>query len=234
MIFLFEDKEDDKLSNLWRQSFTNEKIKIVYANGNGCLIKVLEELLKQDDIIIVFLDTIPANKSIRDIYVEIRRMSRKNDFRIIVWNIVCAEYYFIKAFATMKDLKAFNSQTDLELILNKCSYRESKLIQNEEDKIFTKTFEKFCKLFIHKNGNECINKSKTFFELACKDNECLPLSLQEKSDLYRIAYECGVIEHITIDEAWRIHRKLLQETNNMIEEYNNQGYLKIKTYPEIC
>ena len=49
VIFLFEDKEDDQLSCLWRKSFYNNDIRLVYANGNGRLVEKAEELLKEND-----------------------------------------------------------------------------------------------------------------------------------------------------------------------------------------
>lgn len=107
MIFLFEDKEEDTLSCLLRRTFDTAHIKFAYANGNGRLVEKATELLAKEDIIIVLLDTVPANKSIRDVYLSLRRLSRQNDFRIIVWNIVCAEYYFIKAFGEADGISAF-------------------------------------------------------------------------------------------------------------------------------
>lgn len=235
MIFLFEDKEDDKLSCLWRKSFINNDIRLVYANGNGRLVEKAEELLRENDTIIVFLDTVPANKSIRDIYVALRRLSRKNEFRIIVWNIVCAEYYFIKAFAESNELRAFSSTTDIDIIINKGSYQESNLIISDEDRAFTKTFEKFCKLFILKNGGECINVSKTFFNKNCAEIEgCKELSVDDKSSMYRREYDCFDVDNLTIDKAWEIHNRFLLEANNMIENYNKSGkYLEVHLYPAI-
>ena len=235
MIFLFEDKEDDQLSCLWRKSFYNNDIRLVYANGNGRLVEKAEELLKENDTIIVLLDTVPANKSIRDIYVALRRLSRKNEFRIIVWNIVCAEYYFIKAFAEQKDLRAFSSTIDISIIRNKESYQEGNLIIDDADKAFTKTFEKFCKLFILKNGGECINVSKAFFCENCSDNAvCRELSIDVKSFMYRREYGIYEMENITVEKAWEFHNKFLMEANNMIETYNKSGkYLEVRLYPVI-
>lgn len=205
MIFLFEDKEDDKLSCLWRKSFPEKDIRLEYANGNGRLVEKAAKLLKENEIIIVLLDTIPANKSIRDIYVALRRLSRNNDFRIIIWNIVCAEYYFIKAFAEQKDLRAFSSTTDIDIIKNKDSYKESNLIINDEDRAFTKTFEKFCKLFILKNGGKCINVSKTFFNEDCSENKgCRDFSIYEKSSMYREQFVLGILMDFRIIPKERI------------------------------
>ena len=234
MIFLFEDKEDDTLSCLLRRAFDTTSTQFIYANGNGRLVEKATELLKKEDRIIVLLDTVPANKSIRDVYVSLRRLSRQNDYRIIVWNIVCAEYYFIKAFGEVEELKAFESNTDIDIIKSKRSYLESALIVTEEDKAFTKTFEKFCKLYILKNGGECVNKSKIFFFEDCVQNEsCRNLSIEEKSEMYKREYKCFETDECSVEEAWKIHDKLLAEANQMIEKYNCLGYKEILLYPSI-
>lgn len=234
MIFLFEDKEEDTLSCLLRKSFDTNSIPFVYANGNGRLVEKATELLEKEDIIIVLLDTVPANKSIRDVYLTLRRLSRKNDFRIIIWNIVCAEYYFIKAFGEIDELKAFESKTDIGIIKSRDSYLESCLIATDEDRAFTKTFEKFCKLYILKNGGECINKSKIFFLKDCGQNEsCRNLSNEEKSEMYRREYGCFKASDCSVEEAWEIHEKLLEEANEMIVKYNHLGYKEILPYPTI-
>lgn len=234
MIFLFEDKEEDTLSCLLRKTFDMTSTPFVYANGNGRLVEKAMELLKKEDMIVVLLDTVPANKSIRDIYVSLRRLSRQNDFRIIVWNIVCAEYYFIKAFGELDEVKAFESNIDIDIIKTKSSYLESALIVTEEDKAFTKTFEKFCKLYIKKNGGKCVNISKMFFFDDCVQNElCKDLSIEEKSEMYKREYECFETGDCSVEEAWKIHDRLLAEANQMIEKYNHLGYKEILPYPSI-
>ena len=99
MKYLFEDKAEDHLSRLFRYSLPDKTKRLLeYANGNGNLVNKAEQLLHAGEMVVVVLDTLPANKSIRDIYVALRRLSRQNDYRLIVWNILCAEYYFIKCF----------------------------------------------------------------------------------------------------------------------------------------
>ena len=234
MILLFEDKEEDELSSLLRRSFNTDKFQFMYSNGNGRLLEKATELLNGKDTIVVLLDTIPENKSIRDIYMALRRLSRQNDFRIIVWNIVCAEYYFIKAFGEDKHLKAFYGAGDINIIKRKRPYKESKLISTEEDRAFTKTFEKFCKLYIMKNGGDCVKKSKIFFSEDCTEDVCRNLMIEEKAELYKREYKCFELDRFGIEVAWNVHHKLLAESNQMIEEYNNSlGYKKIQIYPPI-
>ena len=85
MIYLFEDKLEDSLSKLFRYSLPDSvKDSIEYSDGNGNLVKRAEELLNQHETVVVILDTVPANKSIRDIYIALRRLSRQHDYRLIV------------------------------------------------------------------------------------------------------------------------------------------------------
>lgn len=234
MKILFEDKKDDVLSELFRESLPKEiQERIEYANGNGNLIRKAQELLQSGGNVLVILDTVPSNKSIRDIYISLRRLSRQNEYRLIVWNIICAEYYFIKAFGSINRIKAFLDSKDLEIVLERKPFGGASIIQTEEDRIFTKNFEKFCKLYILKNGADCVNQSELFFakDCICQDG-CESLSLIEKSTMYRAAYQ--VLFEVSSPEMLRAtHRKLLEEANQMIQLYNSAGHLKINTYPII-
>lgn len=235
MKYLFEDKAEDYLSHLFCYSLPEHvKSQIVYAEGNGNLVNKSRELLDAGEIVVVILDTIPANKSIRDIYISLRRLSRQYDYRLIVWNIICAEYYFIRCFGQSKSLKAFDRDLDFDLVSNILPYKESTLIQTEEDKAFTKTFEKFCKLYIMKNGAECIYPDSIFFMDDCKcDTDCESVLLSDKSEVYRKAYEMVIGDNNSMDELWKTHRELLKNTNGAIERYNDAGYQNIKEYPII-
>lgn len=235
MKYLFEDKADDYLSRLFRYSLP-EKLHCLleYSDGNGNLVKKSEELLKAGETVVVILDTIPANKAIRDIYISLRRLSRQYGYRLIVWNILCAEYYFISCFGKDRSLRVFESDRDFDMVANVKPYKESILIQTEEDRAFSKTFEKFCKLYIMKNGGECVYPKNIFFEDDCECGpECARKSLIAKSDEYRNAYGFPLETEKNEEVLWNVHRKLLQITNKAIEVYNTAGYLNIKTYPEI-
>lgn len=201
MKYLFEDKKDDYLSVLFRYSLPEKLSKMIeYSNGNGYLVSKSEELLKTGEVVIVILDTIPANKSIRDIYISLRRLSKQYEYRLVVWNIICAEYYFIECFGENSNLRAF---------------------------------EKFCKLYIMKNGAQCIYPESYFFDGDCTcDTECVKELLVNKSEEYRNAYEFSFIEN-DIDAIWNVHRHLLQIANEAIEKYNQAGYLNLKAYPII-
>lgn len=235
MIYLFEDKLEDSLSKLFRYSLPDSvKDSIEYSDGNGNLVKRAEELLNQHETVVVILDTVPANKSIRDIYIALRRLSRQHDYRLIVWNILCAEYYFITAFGRDKNIEAFKSNQDYELISGILPYKESSLIETEEDKAFSKTFEKFCKLYLRKNGGQCIYPEDTFFTDDCRcATDCKKMKLKDKSENYRSAYKLFWNLESDMEKLWSLHKELLKITNDAIERYNTAGYQNIKVYPAI-
>ena len=58
--------------------------KFIYANGNGYILGIVQQLLKNtQEIIVVFLDFYPTNDSIVRIYKNMRYESRKNNNRVI-------------------------------------------------------------------------------------------------------------------------------------------------------
>lgn len=154
MIFVFENKKDDLLSVLFRASYSN--CSFIYANGCGNLESCVEDnLSKSDDSILVFLDTIPDNKNTVNIYKNLRRLSRKNDFRIVVMPIVCAEYYFIRSLRR----EYFIDDTGVDICINKMFWKNSALV-SDSDRKFVKNFEKYCKLILFKSVKDCIKHTR--------------------------------------------------------------------------
>lgn len=82
MIWVFEDKSDDLLSILFQNAYSCNNF--VYAEGNGKLVKTIENLLdKTSESIIVFLDVVPDNLNSVRIYRSLRKLSRKNNDRCV-------------------------------------------------------------------------------------------------------------------------------------------------------
>lgn len=132
-MIIFEDKSDDLLSLLFKQSYNKDiSDKFLYCNGNGSIIQNVEKsLIETSERVIVFLDTVPENKSIEDIYGNLLRLSIKYPMRLFVMNIVCAEYYFIKSICNSNVIK---NKSGLDIILNRGLYHTSSLIETAEDK----------------------------------------------------------------------------------------------------
>ena len=237
MIFVFEDKKNDLLSVLFRYAYSESDF--VYAEGNGNLVSLAEKYLDStDDIITVFLDTIPDNKVTADIYNDLRRLSLRNNLRVLVLPIVCAEYYFIRTLP-----KCYTgSISAMGVCLNKEYWRNCNFVSSD-DKKFVKNFEKFCKLFLKKDIIDCIrtsrgkdndNKLYGFYYLKdclcdCSSNICNEISLRNKAIKFVSQYPIFPKENFLgclscfgscdIKRLWLIHRKLVDEYNNFVEKY---------------
>lgn len=107
MIFIFEDNKDDIISEFYRRAYNNNiSNKFIYSNGNSFIPDISTNLLKNtNDSIVVFIDMIPGNKSIIEIYKKLHNISKANNFRLIVLPIICAEYYLIKSLYKSQVLK---------------------------------------------------------------------------------------------------------------------------------
>lgn len=244
MIYIFEDKEDDILSRLFRKSYSIEATnKFVYSNGNGMIIKTVEEYLKEiQEEICVFLDTIPGNDSIHRIYSVLRLMSMQNNFRIVVMPIVCTEYYFIKSIADKGYL--FKGSSDIGYCINRGYYRDSKIYLEADEtyKVKCNNFEKYCKLILMTCVIDCVKHSRKdntsygrYYEQDCKCasslNECIDRELNLKSYELLRQYPCVPgnsdiksenKKEINNDKMWIVHRKLVEEFNKMSDMYSEK------------
>ena len=78
MIYIFEDKKEDILSEFFRKAYPSDIAdKFIYANGNGYILSIIKQLLiDTKETLVVFLDFYPTNDSIVRIYKNIRFESR--------------------------------------------------------------------------------------------------------------------------------------------------------------
>lgn len=253
MIYVFEDHEEDIISKFFRKAYPDNKSKeFVYAKGNSNVDKIVENLLQiTNDTIVVYLDTIPGNKHTAEIYSKLRRKSQMEQYRIIVLPVVCMEYYLIKS---LKDSQAMKCLTGVEICINKGLYFNSALISTAEDKKFVKNFEKYCKLILIKNLKQCASHSGKLTEQCygayylnnciCQyaEDDCKREELKTKIHRYLSQFDCVPMDNIigngktlSTDEIWDIHRKLVQEYNDMVEFYINSGNsnVDVSQYKEI-
>lgn len=240
---LFEDSKEDVLSELYRAAYPIEvQQTFVYANGNGYIAGKAEELLKTSNRLLIFADTIADNESMRTLQERYATVvNRHKDKEVFVFNIVCAEYYFIKAFQDI--FKKYLGAAVIEDLLCKRPYINSPLLVTEQDKKFAKTFEKYCKLVIKKMPKNCINTSSMFkdgcisntmygmfYKRDClceeSDAECVPSTVSEKSALYTGSYPCRVYlctdqkkVKLTNDELVDLHRRLVNEHNQWVKSW---------------
>lgn len=245
MIVVFEDKESDILSELFRAAYPQEVTKnFRYSNGNYNLPNCVEELAQNtNDKICVYLDSVPENRNIIDVYYRLVKLSRQYNNRILVFNIVCAEYYFLKAFG--KDKAIMISNNGLDTALGKNVYYHSNLIETEADTAFSRTFEKYCKLLLMKNYYDCARHTRGleekgtfndsygfFYEKDCKcvyDRDiCINRLLREKAHKYIKAFPCRPAgyyedsgERMSDADMISVHRRLVDEFNHLVDKFNS-------------
>jgi len=233
MIYIFEDKKDDILSEFFRKAYPSDIAnKFIYANGNGYILGIVQQILKNtQEIIVVFLDFYPTNDSIVRIYKNMRFESRKNNNRVIVLPIVCAEFYILKLLDKNKMIidnakadVAFNFELYDEVL---CSNDVTK-----KDVKFCKNFEKYCKLVSMKWVKECArtNSTQEYYTENClcntlKDNSCEDYGLIQKAIDYISQYPCvpegsytNDRKNLTVEEIWDIHRQLVDKFNKIADK----------------
>lgn len=245
-MIVFEDKSSDLLSLLFKQSYNKEvSDKFIYSGGNGNIYKKAVNCLSTtSDRVFVFLDTVPENKSIFDIYRSLLLLSREYPKRLFVINIVCAEYYFIKS---ISNSNLITSKDGLDIILNRMPFHTSSLISTDKDRSFAKNFEKFCKLFLMKNVKDCAKHSRgsveennineLYGDYYTKDCSCFPecnkISITDKSISLLSEYPCipsdsNIKDVVLLDDERIIslHRSLVDDYNKMAILYNESGTAK--------
>ena len=236
-MIIFEDHKNDFLSRLFRSSYSEEiQQTFCYAEGNGKLYKLIERLLYEtDEQIIVYLDTMPGNKNIRTIYYKLMSLSRKNNFRVVILNISCAESLFLRSLPNnlVKHDASLQCATECYPYFSTNVYKA--------DTKYCKTFEKFCKKVMVENTKDCIkpvseinNKQNKYFDYFYSRNclcdkakqDCYVNTIKQKSINFLKEYpaipfdeniECSIL---STEKVWELHRKLIDKTNDMLDLWN--------------
>lgn len=250
MIYIFEDNADDIQCQFFAQGYPKEISKdFVYAKGNGNIYGIAEHYLKTtSEYVIAYLDTIPGNKEIWTIYNKLRALSLKYDCRFIVMPLICAEYYLVKS---LRNTQVMVDNTGVDICINKAVYMDSPLLKTQEDIVFCKNFEKYCKLILIKNLKECANHSgkadnPNYGNYYLKDCICNigEISCSEEMNRDKVQRYLSQFEYIpensciekpifTPDELWEIHRNLVVSFNKMVEYYAKNDTITLKKYKKI-
>lgn len=237
MIYVFEDKRDDILSELFQKGYSDKvKNQFVYANGNGALVKTVKNILeKTDEIISVYMDAIPGNRSIVDIYCDLKRLAEKYEGRVRLFPIVCSEYYFIQS---IYQTELIEHCEDVDICVNRDIYWQSELANaSDQNRKFCKNFEKYCKLILMACTKACVSHSAANNEkygvyytkdCLCKyaENWCFACGVEKKAENLLEQYPCvpdkddiNQSEGMTDDMAYKIHVRLVQAFNEMCDRY---------------
>lgn len=167
-MYIFEDKRQDLFSQLFRSGYPADVgNSFIYTDGAGNLVLYVEQALedKSQDDIYVFMDVVADNRETVRIYQKLRNLSIRNSYRIVVFPLVCSEFYFIQSIASREylyNLISDNIKCGINICVNKEWYRDSPVIQTDLDREFTKSFEKYCKLLLLKESVflDCVRHSR--------------------------------------------------------------------------
>jgi len=164
MKYILEDKSSSPLSKLFLRAYKGNSAilsDIIFAEGNINTYKVTKKLLTDypNDIIVVFLDMVPGSSEITGVYNKLRKLSIRNNYRIVVIPIVCFEYYFVSSF---KDEGIFFDGSSVDFCRMKKPHFDSPILVNDIDRAYCTSFERLCKLMLRKKVALCIRSDKKF------------------------------------------------------------------------
>ena len=245
MKYIFEDDYRSPLCKLFNSMYSKEvRRNFIYARGSGNIINAVGKVSDDCEQIFVYVDVVPDNLNTVVTYNKIRRLCRKRG-NMIVFPIMCREYYYIKALIGSQAVKRENIA---RCCIQREDYRKSGLIETEEDSRFCKNFEKACKLTIKKALKQCAaldgNRIPKYFLCSClcgEDDSCSnSVNLVTKCISILKAFECIPSNSIakgtyTIDweECIEVHRELVDSFNNLVDVLSaggNEGKLKKISY----
>ena len=251
--YIFEDRDDSNLSVLLRASYSElyKSGHLKFAEGNGGFEKILEQLIStksKDQTYVVCIDLVPDNEDTERAYKELRRFARDHDLfeRICVLPIICAEYYFAKAFHdTFIEENAGLVKYCLSLQVH---YGDADAIKMDR-RVKYKSFEWYCK-FVQKHGfHSCVVSDSRGHGLFMKENcpcqkpDCLleaNWTVLDKSIRYVLNYPVAPPEvdlpdlykgflFCTFDDMKSISRGLCDLYNNRLNAYKT--YCQIHNKP---
>lgn len=233
MLYIFEDKRDDMISRLFRYGYSNTD-RFIYAEGNGNIIKLLDKnIITNDEEVYIILDMIYDNPVTSKIYRELcKHIRRSNYVNTIIFPITCAEQLFIKSL----DSSIINKDITYSMCIDILDYRESPIIETEQDRLFCKNFEKFCKLILIKDVADCAKHTRSsklygvYYNNPClcdnKNNMCKSKSLTDKSISLLEQYPCIPLglniakgNKLSMGDCIKIHRDLVDKYNAIVHRF---------------
>lgn len=198
--------------------------------------------------VVIYLDMVPGNIGIQQIYQRLKVVSELNENRLLVIPIYGSEYLFIKAFS---DLDIFKDKVSIQICLEKINYLDSPLYTSIKTRQDYRTFERYCKLILERNTINCACTSSRvllrgygyikntlknyFYENDCKYiikcNEILKVDDKIKRvlkcfDLIPNGNRLLEAQSCSWYEAWECHLEAIKELNNFIEEVKDRDELK--------
>jgi hypothetical protein len=235
MKYLFEDREDDVLSVLYRNAYPVSVTRdFVYSNGSGNLYGIAESISKSyaSENILVFLDVVPDNRETMKTYSKLSGLYSNSGGRVITMPIICTEHYFIKSIQGSSVIK---DTTGLDACCEVLPWRESGMLVTDNDRKKAKNFERFCKLFLIKALKDCakhsrdVNKSNAEYgyyytlDCLCEGNKdwCVSDLLIDKAIRFVHQFPCYPLGDLGSPSRTLLDRDKLLDLNEILCTWHN-------------
>ena len=237
--YIFEDSEKSSLSTLLKYSYSElyESGHLLFANGNGGFMNILKEFdyeKDQDQTYVLFIDAIPDNSETEDTYNDLKMFIEGLELsdRFCVLPIICAEYYFIKAFHNTpieKDPALVERCISLQV-----HYDDAHAIELDP-RVRHRSLERYCKTVFAKGFHSCVEGHGRFLRGSCPCNQpdCgleLNWNIMDKTVRYVSSFPAAPAEidlpelyndflFYTFDDLKKISIELCEAYNKKLNEY---------------
>lgn len=235
MKYLFEDKEADVLSVLYRSAYPSSvSANFVYSEGSGNLFTAAEDIVKfkPNERVLVFLDVVPDNRETMKTYRKLRGLYKEYAGRVVTMPLVCSEHYFIRSISKSPLIKNVGA---LDICCDVSPWRASDILETDQDLTKAKNFEKFCKLFLIKAVEDCArhtrgkNKSNDaygyYYTLDCLCNkrkpECTDDRLVDKALRFVHQFPCYPIGDLGGKSLTSLNHDKLLDLNDILCKWHN-------------
>lgn len=163
MIHIYEDNPTSSLSKLFLSAYTEgTDNRVWYSNGATNLVKRACEVLGcGSERVALYVDISPDNPVTVYTYNRLATYAHGHIGRMFVFPIFSSEYYFIRSVRDILD-----NTEPLRTCLRVLPWRNSSLLETDDDRGFAKSFEKFCKLFLLKAVPDCMKSTRRVGDLA--------------------------------------------------------------------
>lgn len=151
MHMVFEDSETVASSLLIKQAYLQEVPYIHFAGGNRKIQKCVEAI-ESDEPIVVFLDVVPDNKELVELYKSLT-LYFKNHGNVVIMPVLSMEYCILKAFENDSRDEAVRTVIDVG------RYRDTQVYKTVL-RGSCKSFERFCKKVLSLKTKKCMRNGQ--------------------------------------------------------------------------
>ena len=104
MRYLFENARDSLGHVLLNAAYPGGAMpNSVFVGGNQEFYESAYEILnREEDYVVAYIDMVPGNSALSDVYADLQSLSESNDHRLIIIPIVCFEYHYMLSIASIR------------------------------------------------------------------------------------------------------------------------------------